>query len=89
MNRAAGEWLRWLDFRPTQPIQLVRVGVTSARAVEENRRLRAEDARKLILSQQQLIAAACRRNHQPTHWENHMTRCGSSAGTMTTWRTLR
>ena len=62
-------WLRWLDYRPPATMRLVSIGVTTARAVEENRRMRGEDRRKLIRSQLQSIADTCRRNHQPTEGE--------------------
>ena len=58
------EWQRWLDYRAPVPIQLVSIGITSVRAVEESRRLRAETIRQTIRTQQALITAACARNHQ-------------------------
>jgi hypothetical protein len=59
----AEAWMRWLDYRPRQPIALITPGRTSVRDVLQAQKFRADDARDLIRSQQALIRDICERNH--------------------------
>jgi hypothetical protein len=59
----ADAWLRWLDYRPRQPIALITPGRTSVRDVLSAQTFRANDTRDLIRSQQALIRSICERNH--------------------------
>lgn len=55
------EWLSWLDYRIHQPL----LGPTNTEfLLRESRRLRWEDWRRTIVTQQNLITTACVRDHR-------------------------
>lgn len=61
----AADYNRWLDYRPDYPVGLVSIGINTPRAVAESRHLCAEDTRRTIRNQLDLITAICKRDHRP------------------------